>query len=185
MKSIPTLLLCLAAACASAPKSLYELYVVTIEDMEGEGGVSEATDERNAKRYADVRGRIARGEVVTGEDHLYAAGILSTSDSVDDLEAAQGLAKRAVELGEERGRVFVAETTDKLLVRQGRPQRFGTQIFLDVGTGKWALYPCDSSVTDETREYMGLPTLMEMRQRIAQLNSQRDVAGSILEAATE
>lgn len=185
MKKFLTLCLCVSAACASAPKSLYEIYVATLEDMQDERGVSAETEERNRGRYDEVHARVASGEVESAQDHLYAAGVLSTSDAVSDLEAALELAKQAVELGEELGRVFVAEATDKLLIREGLPQRFGTQVFLDVGTGKWALYPCDPSVSDETRRYMGVPTLMEMRQRIAQLNSERDLAGSILDAATE
>jgi hypothetical protein len=52
----------------------------------------------------------------------------------------------------------VAMLTDRLEVKAGRPQRYGTQ--LSLRDGKWVLDPiADSAQVDERRRRMGLPPL--------------------------
>ena len=170
------------SACRSQPRSLRELYLQTLEDMRDSGGLTEAVFERNAKRYRDVRARLEADQVVTAEDYLYAAGVLSTSPSPEDLEAARQLAERADELGEERARVLIAEATDKILVQEGGRQRYGTQFYLNPASGRWEIYPYDTGVTDATRQYMGLPPLAETLARIEALNREAGLETGLLDA---
>ena len=182
-KTIPAALaLAAVLSCRSTPPTLHELYRETLAEMEGAGGVTQKARERNAERYEEVRRRLEAEEVQGPQDYLYAAGVLSTSNAREDLELARQLATHADELGEPRGRVLIAETTDRILLQMGGRQHYGTQVYLNVASGRWELYPFDPSVTDADREYMGLPSLAQMLERIEKLNRDQGLASSVLEA---
>ena len=70
---------------------------------------------------------------------------------------AHELAKRAAELGHQRGRWLAAAAYDRWLMRQGRPQKFGTQGVPD-GPNGWRRWPCDPATTDAKRAEWDVPT---------------------------
>ncbi|MFT5051860.1 MAG: hypothetical protein ACI8QZ_003289 [Chlamydiales bacterium] len=176
------LALCLSAACRSTEPELYDIYRGTLEELAGAKGMSTEARTNNAKRHKRVRKWLAEGRIVSAQDHLYAAGALSTSDEMTDLELARDLATRADELGESLGRVLVAETTDKILVQQGQEQRYGTQLYLDLPTKLWHMYPFDPMTTEGERTRMGLPSLAEMLRRVEERNQQSDVTNAVIDA---
>jgi hypothetical protein len=62
----------------------------------------------------------------------------------------------------------VAMLTDRLEVKAGRPQIYGTQ--LSLRDGRWILDPiADSAGVDDRRRRMGLPSLAEYQQRVDSL----------------
>ncbi len=102
------LLICTGSACRSTEPALHDLYRGALEELAGPKGVSRKSRERNARRFESVRKQLASERVVSAEDHLFAAGTLSTSDEMADLELARELAARASDLGEPLGKIFVA-----------------------------------------------------------------------------
>ena len=67
----------------------------------------------------------------------------------------------AAEAGEaDRGHVAMLQ--DRVLVRQDKPQRYGTQLYHDEDTGELMLYPIeDEANVDARRREVGLPPLAE------------------------
>jgi len=169
-------------ACRSAEPELYDIYRGALEELADAHGMSDEARSQNARRYKRVRKRIAAGGVVSAQDHLYAAGALSTSDEMKDLELARNLAAKAAELGEALGNILVAETTDKILVQQGQRQKYGTQVYLDLPTQLWHLYPADPLTSDADRASMGLPPLAEMLRLLTLRNDQSEIASAVSEA---
>jgi hypothetical protein len=66
-----------------------------------------------------------------------------------------------------------AASWDRMLLRQKKPQWYGTQYVRDAG-GRWALYQLDeSAVTDADRVELAIPTLAEAKKRVEVMNRAR------------
>lgn len=93
--------------------------------------------------------------------------ILQHGDDTTDYRNAHELAMRAIKLGDSAtdARQLAAITLDRYLVKQGKPQLYGTQSFKNEQTGQLELYPVDSTVTDEERAKWGEPPLKDALKR--------------------
>lgn len=131
---------------------------------------AEARRQRSTERAAKVRKLLAEDGVGSAADRYYAALVLVQCPSADDLELAQQQALAAAEQGEPRGFRVAAEALDKLLVKRGMMQRYGTQFKWEPVLRAWRLYPLDPRTTDAERKAMGVPPLEELRQQEAALN---------------
>ncbi len=70
------------------------------------------------------------------------------------------LVKEAVDAGDARG-ADLALLKDRVLMREGKQQRYGTQVQRD-DRGRWIFYPIeDGSNVDKRRQSVGLPPLAE------------------------
>ncbi|HEY3876679.1 MAG TPA: hypothetical protein VGM92_14475 [Candidatus Kapabacteria bacterium] len=71
--------------------------------------------------------------------------ILQHGDDTTDYRNAHELAMRAIHLGDTstNARQLAAITLDRYLVKQGKPQRYGTQSFTNEKTGELELFPVD------------------------------------------
>lgn len=59
-------------------------------------------------------------------------------------------------------RIHLAMLQDRVLMRQGKPQVYGTQLWNDPSTGELGLYPVeDSTNVDQRRAEIGLPSINE------------------------
>ena len=125
---------------------------------------------RQGEKCVQVVRWYEEGVIQTPEDHLFAARILVTSDVRTELELGRELAVKAVELGEERAYAVQAEAVDRLLLKVGLPQRYGTQYVWEPILGKWRHYAVDPLTTDEVRKAMGIAPLAELRARVDVLN---------------
>lgn len=109
-----------------------------------------------------------------GEDGAMAAWLIAqhTSD-LEFLERCLPLMKASASRGE-LGRGLVALTTDRILVRRGKPQVYGSQ-FLDVrGGGPLVPHPIeDEANVDARRAEVGLPPLAEYKQMLLELRGAR------------
>jgi len=124
-------------------------------------------DENDKKRKKKVEKIIAEGGLKTAADYHHAALIFQHGKSTVDYEIANKLAKKGMELGDERSKWLYAATLDRYLVSQGKPQKFGTQ-FRKNKKGKWEAGSIDSTTTDEERARYNVPPLAESLARFKQ-----------------
>ncbi len=87
--------------------------------------------------------------------------ILQHGNDTADYWNAHELAMRAVHLGDTNALWLAAATLDRYLVKQGKPQRYGTQSTIDPKTGKIVLAPVDPTVTDAERAKWHVPSLRD------------------------
>ena len=110
-----------------------------------------------------VRARVADGwptAADVGPDGLEALFLLVQHADPELQREALGPFQAAWRRGELDGR-SLALLTDRVLVGQGHPQRYGSQFQATLGTGM-ALYPIDDAgAVDARRAAMGLPPLAE------------------------
>ena len=99
---------------------------------------------------------------------LRAARALSVHGGPQMLSIAGELAARAHRSGQAGAGVVFAECADKMSLLSGRPQQFGTVVTQHLGD--LVLAPVDGSVDDESRNRMGLPTLVQRRAEVDRRN---------------
>ncbi|MCA1665330.1 MAG: hypothetical protein LC659_13880 [Myxococcales bacterium] len=124
-------------------------------------------DEARLRRVEEI---LAAGAVVTADDHYHAAMVLQHGIAVEHARRAHELARRAVALdpAHEKARWLCCASEDRVLLRQGRPQRWGTQF--DCVDGVWRVYPVDGSVDDAERARWSVPPLAEAHRKAARFN---------------
>jgi hypothetical protein len=128
---------------------------------------------RDVDRRAKVMQLVEQGRIVTAQDHFYAAALLVISDELPEVEKARDLGLRAAVLGDPRGLPVAAEAMDRALLKQGLPQRYGTQYVYEPVLKRWSLYAWDEKTTDADRRAMRVPTLDEAIARLDELNRER------------
>src|ERR1035437_1544834 len=77
----------------------------------------------------------------------YLAYLFQHGINTDDYKVAHEFAKKAVALGSTATRWLFAATLDRLLVSQGKPQKFGTQ-FKKNTNSEWEMLPLDGTISD-------------------------------------
>jgi len=92
------------------------------------------------------------------EDYYNAAMILQHSE--DKQSEAVPLAKKSMELGFERAKWLYAASYDRMLVANGKKQKFGTQ-FWHPNDGEITPRPVDEETTDEERAKYNVPPIEE------------------------
>jgi hypothetical protein len=93
-------------------------------------------------------------------------------DTVEEIRMAHALATIAASLDplDRSARWLKAASWDRLLLRQKKPQWYGTQ-YVREANGKWALNQIDeSAVTDADRIQLATPTLAEAKKRVEVMN---------------
>ncbi|HWF44985.1 MAG TPA: DUF6624 domain-containing protein [Candidatus Kapabacteria bacterium] len=155
---------------------LYELYsedqgerMLLVAHMQRTGQVPmpvalkmNGNDVRRKKELYDM---LSAHTIITANDLEEAGLILQHGDDTSDYWTAHQLALQAIALGDSNARQLAAMTLDRYLVKQGKPQHFGTQAFQNEKTGKWELYPVDPTVTDAERARWDEPPLKEQLKR--------------------
>lgn len=128
--------------------------------------------QRDAERRARVLELLDGGGAASAEDFLHAAMIFQHGESVEEIERAHTLALEAVRRDDQLGAAkwLAAASKDRVLMRQGRPQLYGTQ-FVRGADGRWALHPVDPSISDEERARWGVPPLETAKERLEQMNA--------------
>lgn len=165
----------LCGACASTPPSVRveRMYAELRQDI-GERKLGSSSDRewvaRQSKRITRVHEMLDKQELTTGIDHFYASVILVESDDEVDLLSALGTALHATELKEDRAFRVAAEATDKVRVKRGVPQKYGTQYMYEPVLKAWRLYPVDPATSDVERKAFGVEPLAELKAKEAVLN---------------
>lgn len=93
----------------------------------------------------------------------YLAYLLQHGETTEDYEKAHFYAKKAVDMGSNVTKWLYAATKDRLLISQGKVQKFGTQF--EKVDGQWRHMPVNPNTTDTERAKYGVPPLAEALQR--------------------
>jgi len=97
---------------------------------------------RDLERRKKLQGLIRKKLLKTAEDYFMAAMIFQHGGTVQYVKKARELAKKAMGLGNKDARWLYAAATDRILMMQGKKQKFGTQYVQK--DGKYQLYPVKS-----------------------------------------
>lgn len=165
----------LCAACAGTPPSqrVERMYIELVSEV-GDRKLGSPNDAewrvRQESRVEHVLAMIEAGELTTALDHFHAAVILVESDDEKVLLTALGEALRATELKLDRAFRVAAEATDKVRVKRGVPQKYGTQYMYEPVLKAWRLYPVDPATSDVERKAFGVEPLAELVAKEAVLN---------------
>lgn len=126
--------------------------------------------ERDRARRDALDDLIAAGALKTGEDYFHAAMIFQHGDRLEHYWRAHEWAKQAADRGFQRGRWLAAAAYDRWLMRQGKPQKYGTQYV--PSNGRWMLWHVDPATTDEGRAAWNVPPLARALQRAEEMTRQ-------------
>lgn len=126
---------------------------------------------RDADRLARVKEILDAGGARVSADYFHAAMVFQHGHEAADYERAHALAWKAAELDPSAttARWLAAASEDRLLMFQGKPQKYGTQYRKE--GGRWELYPVDPTVTDAERAAWGVPPLAEAQAKVDRLNA--------------
>jgi hypothetical protein len=107
---------------------------------------------RDAELRALITAAETRRALTTADDLACAALIFQHGQSLADFEQAKAFALRAVALEptHARARRLVALATDRALMSQGLPQKYGTQSYRS-DAGVFEKWPVDPTVTEAER----------------------------------
>jgi uncharacterized protein len=128
--------------------------------------------ERDERRRAEVRQMLATNEVRTAHDFYCAAVIFHHGQTIDHYRLATSLAwvSMTIEPTNKDYAYMSASTWDRLMMKQGKPQWYGTKCRHESGQpGTDQLYPVDeTAVTDGDRARFDLKPLAVMRAHIGE-----------------
>ena len=110
--------------------------------------------------------------VFTSEDYFMAGIIFQHGRTITDSKKAISLAKKGAEMGNDNAKWLFAAATDRLLLRQGKKQKFGTQYQKNNKSNKWRLSPVDKKTTDKERATYNVVTLKQAREKAERWNKE-------------
>lgn len=179
MQAIVLVCLALASPSASAQNN-YDLMQLFQADQDARRSNAVETDWKrvnaeDAERRQAVLAILEDGNIRTALDFYNAAMIFQHGESADEIRLAHSFASISAALDEssEAARWLKAATWDRLMLKLGRPQWYGTQFVRDK-QGRWVLYEVDpDAVTDEQRAALAVPSLAESESRVATMNGDR------------
>lgn len=125
---------------------------------------------RDKERRKQTQRIINENGFKTGIDYYHAAMIFHHSPSIAHIKKACALAEKSSNLSYKKAKWLCAATLDRLLMRQGKKQKFGTQFTKKSPTDIWRLYPVDSKTTDKERKLYNVPTLAKTKKMIEKMN---------------
>ena len=147
-----------------------ELHAIYTQDQaDRKGKINAGIQEYDRIRRQRVEELLTAGSVQTADDYFHAAMVFQHGEQLDDYWKAHELARKAAELGHSTGRWLTAASYDRWLMRQGKPQKYGTQYTKQNGSS-YVLYEVDPTTTDEERAEWNVPSLAEAQQRAAEIN---------------
>lgn len=119
----------------------------------------------DAERRAEVLGYLRAGKLAFYHDFYHAAFIFQHGNCLEHIKLAAELARQAMALADtQSARWIYAAATDRYLVLQGKPQKYGTQFSANLANEP-CLYPIDPATKDEERLAYGVPPLAELLKR--------------------
>ena len=116
-----------------------------------------------ARRY-HVEQLLAERKVNTADDYFHACFIFQHGERLDHWAKAHLMARTAADLGHPRAKYMAAASYDRWLMRQGKPQKYGTNSVAD--NAGWRVWDYDPTTTDEERAALDVPPLSELLERV-------------------
>ncbi|MES2148190.1 MAG: hypothetical protein V4508_00215 [Pseudomonadota bacterium] len=171
------LLPCSILAHAGPPESNPVLRTLKMEDQAARAGPMAGVDwakvtREDAARRDQLAEILRRGEVRTAEDYYNAALVYQHGAQVEEIRMAYSLALVSATLDPDNGKAkwLTAAAWDRILMRQGKPQWYGTQFQCPHASTTCELYVVDeTAVTDDDRKRAGVPPLAESKAKAATL----------------
>lgn len=128
-------------------------------------------DKEREKRVYEM---INSGQIITGKDYYNSAMIFQHGNDTVASSMAVKHMKKAIELDTTINKWLLAAAIDRDLMRQGKPQSYGTQYVRYDGETKWKRYDIDTTqVTDEQRKIYNVETLLEQLVKERNMNLKR------------
>jgi len=110
---------------------------------------------------------------LSGEDYFMSAIVFQHGRSIKDSKTAIALARKGMKLGNERSKWIYAAAIDRLLMKQNKKQKYGTQY--RKGAKGWFLYPVQKRTTDSERAKFNIEPLKKAKARAKELNKRDKV----------
>jgi hypothetical protein len=120
----------------------------------------------DAARRNEVRAMLAAAQLVSAAAFQHGA-------DAEDYRIAFSMATLAVEIdpGRVGARHLIGMSWDRLLLKLGKPQWYGTQSHWNEDSQQWELEKMDeNAVTDEERYRLALPSAVLAREHVRQMN---------------
>lgn len=143
--------------------------------------------EHDRSRAAQVKKMLAAGQLKTADDFFHAAAILNHGADFDEFRLANAIAAIGLARFPQNAalmRVY-ATSWDRMMLAQNRPQWYATQYTQDAQSQLWQLEPVDEQVSEQARLKLGLPSLAEMREKVASMNLANKVPAAGLNSDTD
>jgi hypothetical protein len=160
----------LAAYRASINGELLDLFTADQGDRVGkiDWSVVNVRDEARRKRVDEI---LTAGGAKVADDFYHAAMVYQHGSTPAEVQRARDLALKAVALDATHARAkwLAAAAEDRVLMYEGKPQKYGTQ-FKKL-EGKWVVWEVDPAVTDEERAKWNVPPLASAKARAEQMNA--------------
>jgi hypothetical protein len=152
-------------------EELHAIYTQDQADRKGKNRINANVQEQDRIRRQRVQELLTAGSIQTADDYFHAAMVFQHGEQLDDYWKAHELARKAAELGHSTGRWLTAASYDRWLMRQGKPQKYGTQYTMPPGSSMFTLYEVDPTTTDEERAEWNVPSLADAHKRAAEINN--------------
>ena len=128
-------------------------------------------DRERKKLVCDL---ISKKMLVSAHDYYHAAMIFHHGPSIQDSTKAVKLSKISYKLGYKKALSFYATCLDRLLLKKGKKQKFGTQYIKKNPKSMWKLLPVDPKTSDAERKKFNIAPLKELEDHISKLNCKSD-----------
>jgi len=162
-------------------KNNKRIYKIFLSDQKDHGAVKIRTynkeedwkklTKRDKKRQKNILKILKNKKITfTCEDYFRAGIIFQHGTTIADSKKAILLANKGAEMGNDKAKWLFAAATDRLLLRQGKKQKFGTQY--QKKNNKWQLNPVDKKTTDRERAKYNVITLKEARAKAESWNKE-------------
>ena len=116
-------------------------------------------------RRSRVEALLAGGAVQAADDFFHASFIFQHGERLEHWAQAHLLARTAAERGHPKARYQVAAAYDRWLMRQGQPQKYGTNSILDPDKDCWRVWDTDPATTDAERAAWDVPPEADLLAR--------------------
>ncbi|HBH71294.1 MAG: hypothetical protein UU88_C0013G0010 [Parcubacteria group bacterium GW2011_GWC1_42_11] len=134
-------------------------------------------NDRERRKLANVF--LRNKEELTPEEIYYAAMFFHHSANKKDVKKARDLMLLNIRRSEflkrknkwvEKSKWLYAAATDRLLVRDGKPQKYGTQFYQKTIDSPRELFEYDKNTTDKERTSLHVPTLKQTLRNLERMD---------------
>ncbi len=138
--------------------------------IRNDGTLLTKNDKARKKIVQDI---IRKNKLLSAKDYYLAAMIFHHGSGIHDSIKAVNLSEKSHKLGYKKALAFYATCLDRLLIKRGKRQKFGTQYRKKDPQSKWKILPVDSRTTDEERKIYNIAPLKELMKNIEKLNNKQ------------
>jgi hypothetical protein len=129
-----------------------------------------AIQKRDNSRREELETILKRHSNFRGIDYFRMGLIFQHGNTLDSIRRARDLAKQGIEKEHKKSRWLYAAATDRMLMMQGKKQKYGTQFYLDPKTNEWKLHPISKNTTDDERTQYNIKPLHLVKKMVVLMN---------------